>query len=326
MGIGMIDRIRFMEILTDLADYAEVNGGVLTKTEVEESFQDMELDESQYDLIYRYLFEKKITIQGIRLENLNSQAVSEQDKSCAAGREASGETDFSWNTPEFGQESLEEDMDFADQADEKYGKSGSRQQACRAEGSQKEQSRTAEQLGEADSVYLKMYLEELEGLPKVSEAERLEMAVLLLEGRDEVLPALLNASLYQVVELARIYSGRGVFLEDLIQEGNIGLMQVLEELKGKKKQEEPLLYIKESVQYAMEQYIDSQMIKEDEEEQVVAKLALLHEAAKVLAKENGVLPSARELSEYTRIPEAEILDMVSLSKDIDFLQSERREE
>ena len=257
----MPDRVKFIETLAELADYAEMNGGVLTKAEVEEAFREVELKKEQYDLIYRYLFDKKITIQGIRLEAMEDAKRPGQDN-------------------------------------------GQRQKS--------------EQISQTDSAYLKMYLQELEALPKLSETKRLELVMLLLDGRKEVLPDLLNASLYQVVELARTYRGRGVFLEDLIQEGNLGLMQALEELTGRKGQKSPLSYIRESIQYAMEQYIDSQMARGDEEEKVVAKLALLHEAAKALSKENGVLPTVKELSEYTKISEAEIADMVSLSKDVDF--------
>ena len=56
---------RFMEILTGLFEFAQSNGGVLEKSKVEESFSEMELSREQYDMIYRYLFGKKITIKGI---------------------------------------------------------------------------------------------------------------------------------------------------------------------------------------------------------------------------------------------------------------------
>ena len=54
----MSEQQKFMEALTRLAVYAQETGNVLTKTEVEEIFRDMSLSEQQFDLIYRYLFEK----------------------------------------------------------------------------------------------------------------------------------------------------------------------------------------------------------------------------------------------------------------------------
>lgn len=272
----MLDRNQFMEALTALADYAELNGGVLTKTEVEAAFDGMELQESQYDMIYRYLFEKKIRIQGIPLTMVEENASGE-----AEGVNAE-ETDTG-------------EMDAAEMVEAAVER-------------------------EEDSAYLKMYLDEIAELPSLSEEQRLELAMQLLDGTEWAANDLMNATLYQVVELARGYQGRGALLEDLIQEGNIGLWNALEQLKGKKRQEEPLQYIRESIQFAMEQYIDSLMQEDDSEDQVVAKLALLHEAAKALAKENGELPTAKELADYAHLSEEEVRMMASLSKDVDFIK------
>ena len=49
----MADQERFMRILLKLAEYAQENGGVLRKSEVDGSFSEMELSKAQYDLIYR---------------------------------------------------------------------------------------------------------------------------------------------------------------------------------------------------------------------------------------------------------------------------------
>ncbi len=276
----MLNREQFMMALAELADYAELNGGVLTKTEVEENFAGMELQESQYDMIYRYLFEKKIRIQGIPM-NIGA-------------------------SPE--KEAVNGAFDEFQEVDKLY------------EDSEANDYVEASSMGAEDSVYLKMYLEELSGLPSVTEPERLELAMQLLSGAEWAAGDLLNATLPQVVELARSYQGRGVLLEDLIQEGNIGLWNALEQLKGKKRQEEPLQYIRESVQFAMEQCIDGTMSNDDAEEQVVAKLALLHEAAKELAKENGELPTAKELADYAHLSEEEVRLMANISKDVDFIK------
>lgn len=256
----MLDQKRFMQKLSELAEYAELNGNVLTGSEVEQSLSELALSEEQSEMVYRYLAEKKIRIKRI---------VDVQDENVLPGNE---------------EESVAE---------------------------------------EADSRYLKMYMEELEELPKVTQSERLAMAIRLLAGEEEAYLDLLNASLFEVTEIANEYKGRGVSLEDLIQEGNIGLMQVLKELNGKGKQEEPLTYIREYVKYTLASYLDEQTMQGEDEDRVVAKYALLHEAAKYLGEENGVLPTAKELSEYTKIPEDEIEELVKLVKDVDFLGGEK---
>lgn len=279
----MLEQESFLKKLAWLADYAGECGNVLTKDEVEKAFSGMELAEQQFDLIYRYLFEKKITVRGIRIDYFKEDAPDFKPEWMQANEKGSTENtdDFLW---------CEKD----------------KKSAVNWEDSE-------------DSRYLQIYLEELEQLPKVTESERLELAMRLLAGEEIVFHPLLEATLYEVVEIARTYLGRGVLLEDLIQEGNIALMQVLKEITGKRMQKEPLRYIKEYVQYEMEQYIDEEAALGDEEERVVAKLGLLHEAAKYLAKENGELPSEEELAAFTKISVQEITELIRLSQDVNFV-------
>ena len=76
---------------------------------------------------------------------------------------------------------------------------------------------------------LRLYLEEISGIPAAGDIELLAME--LLEGRD-VREQLVNLSLSKVVELAQEHTGRGVLLMDLIQEGSLGLWDVILNFKG----------------------------------------------------------------------------------------------
>ncbi|MDE7298399.1 MAG: hypothetical protein K2N94_06160, partial [Lachnospiraceae bacterium] len=331
----MSERDRFMEALEQLAAYAREAGNVLTKTEVEESFRGMALSGEQFDLIYRYLFEKRITIQGIPLELpaqdepdfepqwMTAGMASEPENGAGEeweegrdadenGRRKGADPERRSMRPEDEEDQTEEDKTEEDEAETEEADAAAKS------------GKTGTAAGDAreDARYLRLYLEELENLPLVTEEDRLALAMRLLAGEEAALEPLLNATLREVVELARSYRGRGVLLEDLIQEGNIGLLQALREMKGKKRQEEPLRYIHEFVQYTMEQYLDEQLAGGEAEERLVAKLGLLHEAAKYLAKENGTLPSARELAEFTKLPEEEIAELVRLSKDVDLIGGE----
>ena len=71
---------------------------------------------------------------------------------------------------------------------------------------------------------LRLYLEELAGIPVCGDP-----AVLALELREnpceKTREALVNLSLSRVVELAQEYTGYGVLLLDLIQEGSLGLWE-----------------------------------------------------------------------------------------------------
>ena len=70
---------------------------------------------------------------------------------------------------------------------------------------------------------LRLYLEELAGIPPFGDTEIL--AAKAAEGSESAREQLVNLSLCRVVELAKEYVGRGVLLLDLIQEGSTGLWQ-----------------------------------------------------------------------------------------------------
>ena len=70
---------------------------------------------------------------------------------------------------------------------------------------------------------LRVYLEELAGIPACGDVNVLAMEV--LEGSDSARNMLVNLSLSRVLELAGEYTGHGVLLMDLIQEGSMGLWQ-----------------------------------------------------------------------------------------------------
>ena len=89
-------------------------------------------------------------------------------------------------------------------------------------------------LPEADP--LRLYLEELAGIPVFGDVQLLSLE--LAEGNAAVQERLVNLSLSRVVELARTFTGRGVLLMDLIQEGSLGLWQGILNYNGDRDFEE----------------------------------------------------------------------------------------
>ncbi len=85
------------------------------------------------------------------------------------------------------------------------------------------------QLSENDP--LRMYLEELAGIPAFGEigalTQQLKAANAVEDMDAPVLGQVLNLFLHRVVEIARSYTGKGVLLMDLIQEGSMGLWERL---------------------------------------------------------------------------------------------------
>lgn len=70
---------------------------------------------------------------------------------------------------------------------------------------------------------LGQYLRELRDYPLLSQEEELALAKRCADGDIDAIRTLAVSNLRLVVKLAREYSGRGVALPDLIQEGSVGL-------------------------------------------------------------------------------------------------------
>ena len=92
---------------------------------------------------------------------------------------------------------------------------------------QEQQLAQKDNLEESDP--LRLYLEELAAIPVMGDPAAL--AQRYLDG-ENVTEQLVNLSLSFVVELAKAYTGRGVLLMDLIQEGSLGLWQGVLHYRG----------------------------------------------------------------------------------------------
>jgi len=79
-----------------------------------------------------------------------------------------------------------------------------------------------------DMSSLTLYLREIQRAAVLNQTEEREVARQAREGSREARERLLRANLRFVVAVARPYARRGVPLEDLINEGNVGLIQAAE--------------------------------------------------------------------------------------------------
>ena len=84
---------------------------------------------------------------------------------------------------------------------------------------------------------VRMYLKEIGQIKLLSAEEEVELAKRVSEGDQEAKNKLTEANLRLVVSIAKKYSGRGLHLLDLIQEGNTGLIRAVDKFdwtKGNK--------------------------------------------------------------------------------------------
>ena len=78
---------------------------------------------------------------------------------------------------------------------------------------------------EEENIYFKMYLEELEQIEEMSEEE-------IQAAYEKLLEAISESWLRSIAEMAIPYAAQGANLQDVIQEGNMGLLLKLYDLAG----------------------------------------------------------------------------------------------
>ncbi|MGM9651010.1 MAG: RNA polymerase sigma factor RpoD [Faecousia sp.] len=84
---------------------------------------------------------------------------------------------------------------------------------------------------------VRMYLKEIGQIPLLTAEEELALAKRVSEGDEKAKKQLTEANLRLVVSIAKKYSGRGLHILDLIQEGNTGLIRAVDKFdytKGNK--------------------------------------------------------------------------------------------
>ena len=117
---------------------------------------------------------------------------------------------------------------------------------------EKEQIRPVEETSEP----LQIYLNEIGQIPLLSEEEERSLGEKSARGDEEARRKLSESNLRLVVSLAKRYTGRGVPLMDLIQEGNMGLMRAAQKYDYTKENRFSTYaswWIKEAMQRAIDQ-------------------------------------------------------------------------
>ena len=121
---------------------------------------------------------------------------------------------------------------------------------------QNAENRTNYTQEEETSEPLKIYLKEIGQIPLLNEEEEKELGRKSAMGDEEARRRLAEGNLKLVVSLAKHYTGRGVPLADLIQEGNMGLMHAAEKYDYQKENRFSTYaawWIREAMQRAIDQ-------------------------------------------------------------------------
>ena len=147
---------------------------------------------------------------------------------------------------------------------------------------------------------LRIYLREISKTPLLTTEEEVDLAARIKKGDKEARTLMIKANLRLVVKIAQDYSNYGLPLQDLISEGNIGLIKAVERFdpaKGGKLSTYGSWWIKQSIKRALAN--QSKTIRLPVH--MVDKIAKLRRISRMLTEANGREPTDEELCEETGI-------------------------
>ncbi len=175
------------------------------------------------------------------------------------------------------------------------------------------QLKITKQLTNRDSKSIDKYLSDVSKEEMISPEEEVQLAIKIKQGDDEALNKLVNANLRFVISVAKQYQGHGLTLEDLIAEGNIGLITAakrFDETKGFKFISYAVWWIRQSIMQAIAE--NSRVVRLPLNK--VSAIQKIAQAYSKLEQQHERAPSNDELSELLETSSDSISDLFSYSQ------------
>lgn len=178
-------------------------------------------------------------------------------------------------------------------------------------------------LSEEDRDYLSAYLKEIEEIEFVSDGVKEAMTLSAMAGDLDAKEQLIKQYLAHVADIARLYSGQGVLMEDLIGEGNVALAMSVEMLGTAENAKEAQGLIASMIMEAMENYIAENSQEKETGSKLAGKANDVLEKAEEVAKELGRNVTVSELASFTQLKESVIKEAVRITGNkIDYIDTE----
>lgn len=263
----------FHEALSFLVESANINSGVLTIDEIKDALEGLIEDESMYTLVYDYLAENKIKIQGYISYKKNNTELSKNELS----NDSISEDQISIG--EISSDTEKEDM--------------------------------------MEQNIVNMYLEDINNAVFLTNDEELDYLSKFLTNSDNknIINRLTESNLRFVPNIANEYKNKGVTFGDLLQEGNLGLLEGIMTYKAEADLTKFHNHLITSIKTAMHDAILEQNTAERIDSHVADRANELDRASINLSKELDRTPTLEELAKYLALPEDEVERIMKMSLD-----------
>lgn len=162
---------------------------------------------------------------------------------------------------------------------------------------------------------LALYLKELKGVPMLTRAEEEATARAASRGDTAAREKLVSANLRFVINVAKNYQGLGLPLEDLIGEGNLGLLTAVDRFdvdKGFHFISYAVWWIRQAIISAI--YEKARMIRLPANR--AAELIKIRQAKKIIRKHHSPDEEAREIAKMLDMDNTRVQNLIDISREI----------
>src|SRR5205085_895865 len=149
-----------------------------------------------------------------------------------------------------------------------------------------------------------LYLREIKDDALLTAAEECALAAAIADGDPEARARMIRANLRLVVKIARDFVGRGIVFDDLIGEGNLGLIRAAEEFDprfGTRFSTYASYWIKQAIRHALINTTSTIRLPAH----MVGLLTKWRRAEGTLCREEGRVPTFDEIASYLRLSETQ---------------------
>ena len=163
-----------------------------------------------------------------------------------------------------------------------------------------------------DNSSFEKYLQDISSIPLISPEEEVELARQIKNGSKEALDKLVTSNLRFVVSVAKQYQNQGLGLQDLIDEGNLGLIKAAErfdETRGFKFISYAVWWIRQSISHAIAD--QSRIVRLP-----VNQLGAVNRIKKEIARLEQIYnrqPTVEEIAEVVDMPRDKIAEILKIS-------------
>lgn len=156
-----------------------------------------------------------------------------------------------------------------------------------------------------ETLSFEKYLSEVSKTELINAEKEVELARLIKKGNQKAISQLVNSNLRFVISVAKQYAGRGMSVEDLVSEGNIGLIkaaQKWDETRGIKFISYAVWWIRQSILQSLSDNSRSIRLPLNQ----INALNKINSTISKLEQDLQRIPTSSELSELLNIDEKKI--------------------